>query len=155
MSRLWPILVYLSPIVDKYPPWAASGSHPPWADKSLSRVYHGSITDAPNLSRSIKSLFALQSGIVYHKGYCNAIGRGQPWASVCDVETRQPGGASIAARRVGWQHGGNGATNPHRGGRVRSVVAVWTVCEQMRCIALPHAAQGLSLIHISEPTRPY
>ena len=60
--------------------------------------------------------------------------KGQPWASVRDVETRQPGGASIAARRVGWQHGGNGATNPHRGGRVRSVGRLLTVCEQMRSI---------------------
>ena len=67
---------------------------------------------------------------------------GQPWASVNIVGNRQPGGVSIAAHRVGLRHGGPESRKPHRGGRVRSVVAVWTVCEQMRCIALPHAAQG-------------
>ena len=77
-----------------------------------------------------------------HKGYCNAIGKGQPWASVRDVETRQPGGQSIAARRVGWQHGGNGARKPHRGGRVRSVGRLLTVCEQMRSIVGRSVARG-------------
>ena len=105
-------------------------------------------------------MFALQSGIGYHKGYCNAIGRGASWASVYIVGNRQPGGVSIAARRVGLQHGGNGTRKPHQLVRVRSVVAVWTVCEQMRCIALPHAAQGqpgqdggpVSYTHLTLPT---
>ena len=122
-----------------------------WAPRRpRATIYHESITDAPNLSWAIKSLsvnrshigFAFQSGIGYHKGYCNAIGKGQPWASVRDVENRQPGGASIAARRVGLQHGGNGTRKPHQLVRVRSVGRLLTVCGRMRNSAGQPAAQG-------------
>ena len=105
----------------------------------LSRVYQDlpkSITVYQiSICEPFTNRFAFQSGIGYHKGYCNAIGRGQPWASVRTVGNRQPGGASIAVRRVGLRHGGPGSRKPHQLVRVRSVGRLLTVC-------------GLSLIHI-------
>ena len=65
-----------------------------------------------------------------------------PWASVRDVEPRQPGGVSIAARRVGLQHGGPESRKPHQLVRVRSVGRLLTVCGRMRNSAGQPAAQG-------------